>query len=130
MGDAVLGSTAILGSVDTLLSMRRTESARFIQSIQRYGEDMAEQVIELDEDGCPVLAGTREEYDMGRASELVVAFLAKQDQEVPESAIKDGVQGIRRTMVERSLRALVEAGVHGDADGFVPDFLVHGHFGS
>ena len=41
-GDAILGSTAILGSVDTALILKRGEKYRTLESIQRYGTDLEE----------------------------------------------------------------------------------------
>lgn len=49
-GDAILGSTALFGSVDCHLSMKKRKNRRTISSIQRYGEDLPETVIELDKD--------------------------------------------------------------------------------
>ncbi|MAM72720.1 MAG: hypothetical protein CMO29_02760, partial [Tistrella sp.] len=47
-GDSILGSTAIFGSVDTALIMRKKGAGRTLESIQRYGEDLPETVIGLD----------------------------------------------------------------------------------
>lgn len=46
--DAPLGSTALSGAVSTLIIMRRTESYRLIQTVQRLGQDMAETVLNFD----------------------------------------------------------------------------------
>jgi hypothetical protein len=42
--DSPLGSTAIGGAVSTLIVLKRTESDRTIQSVQRIGQDMPETV--------------------------------------------------------------------------------------
>jgi hypothetical protein len=48
-GDDVLGSTAIFGAVDTLVLMRRRkDNQRVLQSIQRYGTDLAETLVPMD----------------------------------------------------------------------------------
>lgn len=46
--DSPLGSTAIAGSVDTLIYMKRGTAHRTIQTVQRSGEDMPETVLEMD----------------------------------------------------------------------------------
>src|SRR5262249_17290404 len=43
--DAVLGSTAISGSVDTVVNLTRTERYRTISTVQRTGDDLLERVI-------------------------------------------------------------------------------------
>jgi hypothetical protein len=45
--DAVLGSTAITGSVDQIFVIARTGKVRTIQSIQRVGEDLDERILDL-----------------------------------------------------------------------------------
>jgi hypothetical protein len=47
-GDALLGSTAFFGTVDSLLTMKRRQQARTLESVQRYGEDITETVVRLD----------------------------------------------------------------------------------
>jgi len=109
-GDNVLGSTAILGSVDTLISLRRTEHGRFLSTIQRYGEDLAEQVLELDTAGRPDLVGSRADHDLGRAETSVRSFLVGCAEPATETEIREGAKGTRRQIVGNALRALVAAG--------------------
>src|SRR5262245_17584786 len=47
-GDAILGSTAIFGAVDTALLLRRSEKYRTLASLQRYGADLEEITVTLD----------------------------------------------------------------------------------
>ncbi len=47
-GDAVMGSTGFFGAVDALLTMRKKEKVRTIESTQRYGEDLPETIVHLD----------------------------------------------------------------------------------
>lgn len=54
-GDAILGSTALFGSVDCHLSMKKRQHGRTISSTQRYGEDLPETVIELDKESGMIL---------------------------------------------------------------------------
>jgi len=107
-GDSILGSTAILGSVDTALILRRTESARLLSSIQRYGTDLPETVVELDrETQAPHAAGLREEIDLRDAGERILEFLAAAPGPVTEKEIDEGVEG-RRQLKLRAVRALLE----------------------
>jgi dipeptidyl aminopeptidase/acylaminoacyl peptidase len=46
--DATLGSTAIFGTVDTQISLKRTDARRTIDTIQRYGIDMETTVLNFD----------------------------------------------------------------------------------
>lgn len=49
-GDSILGSTALFGSVDCALIMKRNESYRIIESTQRYGVDLPRTVLTFDVD--------------------------------------------------------------------------------
>ena len=55
--DSVLGSTALAGSVDNLLVLRRSDRYRTLASIQRVGPDLAQTVVSLDEGTGRVEAG-------------------------------------------------------------------------
>jgi hypothetical protein len=105
-GDSILGSTAIFGSVDTALILRRTESARLLSSFQRYGTDLPETVVELDaETQAPRAAGLREEIDLRDAGERIIEFLAAAPGPLTEDEIDQGVEG-RRALKVKALRAL------------------------
>jgi hypothetical protein len=57
-GDNTLGSTALFGSVDTLLSYQRdADGQRILLSIQRYGDDMPPTLIALDSETTLVRSG-------------------------------------------------------------------------
>jgi hypothetical protein len=47
-GDALLGSTAFFGIADSLLTMKRRQQVRTLETVQRYGEDFLETVVRLD----------------------------------------------------------------------------------
>ena len=49
--DAVLGSTALTGSVDNVFLLNRTDRYRVLSSVQRIGADLEETVITLDDAG-------------------------------------------------------------------------------
>jgi hypothetical protein len=66
--DAILGSTAIAGSLDTGILLNRSPRYRTIATIQRSGDDLAETLLELDPTtGALRLAGSR-----ARADEAIV----------------------------------------------------------
>ncbi len=107
-GDAILGSTALLGSVDTALVLRRTERYRTLASIQRYGPDLEESVLELGADGWPKLAGSKGERDVSLAEERILEHLAGRESGLMEPEILEAVEG-RTRHLRPALRALVAA---------------------
>jgi DNA repair protein RadA/Sms len=112
-GDAILGSTALFGAVDTALLLRRhPDQSRTIESIQRYGEDLAESVLTLDEaTGTVQLAGTVAERRQRDAEEAVLAVLSAQPAaELTEPEIREATE-MKGLVVSQALRALVARGV-------------------
>jgi hypothetical protein len=112
-GDAILGSTALFGAVDTALLLRRhPDQSRTIESIQRYGEDLAESVLTLDEaTGTVQLAGTVAERRQRDAEEAVLAVLSAQPAaELTEPEIREATE-MKGLVVSQALRALVACGV-------------------
>ncbi|MEX0998642.1 MAG: AAA family ATPase [Thermodesulfobacteriota bacterium] len=63
-GDEVLGSTALYGAVDTLITTSKDAGGiRYIQTIQRYGIDLEKSVLNLDENNDTVTVnGTYAEF--------------------------------------------------------------------
>jgi hypothetical protein len=109
-GDTVLGSTALFGGVDTLLEMRRSGDRRTIGSIQRYGNNMPESVIEMDAATFRVsLAGTRKEADERAIAAEILTYLQEHDEPVAREIIEEAVEG--RTAAKRAaLHTLAEGG--------------------
>lgn len=106
-GDAVLGSTAIFSSVDTLLIMKRHDDCRTLTSIQRYGEDLAETTLHFDKDSRVITLGQgKQEEDLTRIENAVVDFLREQAEPVTEPLIMDEVEG-RQALKRKALRQLV-----------------------
>jgi hypothetical protein len=110
-GDAILGSTALFGTVDTALILSRNEQRRTLCSIQRYGSDLPETVVELDEGGRPVASGTRQEVEEAIVKDEIRAVLSGRDREgLGEEEIfarcSSGKTKTRRT----ALRSLVATG--------------------
>ncbi len=56
-GDEALGSTAIFGAVETMFIMKREGDIRFIESIQREGEDLEKTIVNFDIQTGRVTAG-------------------------------------------------------------------------
>ncbi len=111
-GDAILGSTAIYGAVDTALILKRTEHYRTLQSRQRYGPDLLEEIIlELDPVTRWVSAGpSRKDADRAKAATAIMDYLKGQREAVEESVIDEAVEGKKAVKVA-ALRELVARGV-------------------
>ena len=78
-GDDILGSTGLLGGVDTTILIKKRENRRTFSTIQRYhkgdGEDLPETVIELNKDGSLSAKGTRQDVEIEETMLLVVEAL-------------------------------------------------------
>jgi len=108
--DTILGSTAIVGTVDVaLLLRRRDDNTRTLTTLQRTGEDLPESVLTLDAQQEPQIGGTRAAYDAKQSEEKVVAWLNRQSEPVTRDAVKEAVEG-RAEVVLRALQRLVESG--------------------
>ncbi len=109
-GDSILGSTALMGAVDTVILLRRTNRCRTLWTVQRYGDDLEEVVFELDpETRTPYLAGSREAFEGGVIEEAVLSALREAQEPLTEEEIDQRVNG--RTGPKRAaLRRLVGRG--------------------
>jgi putative DNA primase/helicase len=106
-GDSVLGSTAIFGSVDTLMVMKRHEHYRTLQTIQRYGDDLEETILNFDRETRTVtIGGTRQEQDVNMMKKAIICFLSTQNEPITEAVINQGVEGAVRFKC-KALRELV-----------------------
>ncbi|MFC1929971.1 AAA family ATPase [Chloroflexota bacterium] len=104
-GDGILGSTALFGSVDTALIMKRRESGRTLESIQRYGLDIPRTLLTFDpETGVIDTAGTVDELDMQRLSDEVLQTL--EAGELTEKEIRDAIGG-NKGLAGKALRKLL-----------------------
>jgi hypothetical protein len=109
-GDSILGSTAIFGTVDTALMMRKMEGYRTLQSEQRYGASLEETVLRYDATTRTVSLGdTKEAEDLTRLSQAISEYLQGQTAPVTEAVIDDTVEG-RRGLRKKALRQLVAEG--------------------
>jgi AAA domain-containing protein/Toprim domain-containing protein len=108
--DSILGSTAIVGTVDVaLLLKRREDHTRTIMTLQRSGEDLPESVLVLDAHQEPRLEGTRADYDAKQVGERVLAWLAHQVEPVTRKAIEEAVEG-RADTIWQAVARLVDEG--------------------
>lgn len=109
-GDSVLGSTAIFGSVDTLLIMKRLEAYRTISSFQRYGDDLPETTLHFDKNSRTVEIGKPKiEEDIDSLKKAIIEFLSSQGEPVIKPVIMDEVEG-RAVIKRKALTELVRDG--------------------
>lgn len=106
-GDAVLGSTALFGIVDTLITMRKRERARTIETVQRYGEDLPETILHLDpESGIVSDAGDMAEFTLNQRKKAVLESIGSDWQSV--AAIKEIVGGTNQGLTSKAVLALFD----------------------
>jgi hypothetical protein len=110
-GDAILGSTAILGSVDTAILLKRTERYRTICTIQRYGTDLEETVLEFDPGSRAASLGKgRHETDESRLAGEIQNVLRGRALPVTEAEVLADVEG-KTGPKRKALRRLVRGNV-------------------
>jgi AAA domain len=112
-GDDVLGSTAIFGAVDTLvLFRRRKDNLRVLQTIQRYGTDLGETVIPMDDTGRIGLGSAVSEMKQAEARAKVREVLEKlgDGESLDLPAIREQTE-MERTPVYRAVQELLDAGI-------------------
>ncbi len=106
--DQLLGSTQLVGIVDTLLVMRRQDQVRTLKSIQRYGQDLPETVLTLNgTTGMVSEAGIYGEVKQQHAGDGVLAVIG--NKELTEDEIKI-LMGGDHTLVAKALRTLLGDG--------------------
>lgn len=111
-GDGVLGSQALFASVDTLMQMKRSERYRTVQSIQRYGTDLDETVLEMDPGTFRLTcSGSRHDVDARSIADQIEAYLSTlgPGEEAERDQIETNVEA-RTGLLRETLKGLVEAG--------------------
>ena len=108
--DAILGSTAIFGGVDSAIILKKYDRHRTIQSSQRYGTDWPETVLEFSsEDKSLSLGEERTEVERNRFADAIVSFLSSCIEPQTREQIEARVEG--KTKHKRAaIKQLVEAG--------------------
>jgi hypothetical protein len=108
-GDALLGSTGFFGAVDTLLTMRKRNNVRTLETIQRYGQDLPETVVNLDvETGVVTPGGDMQALQLAERKAEVLGSL--DDEELTEADIKERVGG-PKGLTSKAVRVLLEEGL-------------------
>ena len=105
--DAVLGSTALSGSVDNIFVLSRGERDRTLQSVQRIGPDMEPTVVEQDEDtGGMVAKGSKRMADLNHAADLILEALRDEREPQTERWLREHIEASPRCQ-GAALRMLV-----------------------
>jgi hypothetical protein len=105
--DAILGSTAIAGSVDTAILLTRSARYRTIATVQRTGEDLDETVLVLDESsGRLRLGGSRLIADQNVVVEQLYQALDAVGEPQTQCELFDRVEA-RRTLKLAALKVLL-----------------------
>ncbi len=97
--DSPLGSTALGGIVSTLLLLKRTETYRTLQTVQRICTDLSETVLAFD----PVtrklsLDGSKAERDQSDAESRILTYLQTAGKPQAQKQIRDEVEGTTKTI--------------------------------
>jgi hypothetical protein len=108
--DSLLGSTAIGGTPDTRIIIKKKGDVRTIEVIQRYGRPIPETVLHYDPETRFITAGeTLERAETINMKESIADFLKMQPEPVCERDIKEGLDGNNRHK-QTALRELVAEG--------------------
>lgn len=107
-GDALLSSTALFGSVDCHIQMRKRDTGRTVSTTQRYGEDIPETVIELEkETGIVTAQGDLQSFVLKRAKGEILKAIGNEE-ERNEQQIKEFIEGFSQGVISKALRELVD----------------------
>jgi len=106
-GDDILGSTGLLGGVDTSIHIKKRDKRRTFFTIQRYGEDTPETVIELREDGSLEATGSRQDVEIEEVKPLILA--AVKTETLAKTEIYERIEK-GKTIVSKAVDLLVETG--------------------
>jgi len=111
-GDNVLGSTALFGFVDTLVTIKRgVQGRRTMATRQRYGDDLEELVITLDpRTKLLQVAGARADVDRAECEAKIIAALrAASGQWLERVDLLDDIEARRATKLD-ALQRVVDDG--------------------
>lgn len=105
--DTTLGSTAIFGSVDTAIVLKKTDGKRTIETQQRYGVDLEPTILVFNsETKSAELGGSKEEDDIQKIEAAILEFLKTKGEGVSEPAIGEEIDG-RTGAKRKALRNLL-----------------------
>ena len=112
--DAILGSTAIAGSLDTGILLSRSARYRTISTVQRNGDDLDETLLVLDEtSGALRLAGSRALADQAQIRDALYDALANATDPLTQPEWFDLVEG-HKTKKLAALKSLLAVGNDGN----------------
>jgi hypothetical protein len=103
--DAVLGSTALTGSVDNVFLLNRTDRYRLLSSSQRIGTDLEETVITLDEAGRIHGGQQRHAADVDHLQTALVAAITT-NPDMSRAEWLEAVEGRKQIKLEALKRVL------------------------
>jgi len=108
--DSPLGSTAFAAAVDTLLVLNRSDKYRTLATVQRYGTDLPETLLDFDSDAKTLSLGAdKAEAEQERIAGTIIDYLGGCQEAQTEPEISEGVEG--KTVYKRAaLRSLFGAG--------------------
>lgn len=108
-GDGVLGSTAIFGSVDSLLMLEKRKDQIYVRSIQRYGDSLEPHLLSYDKESrAHSLGSSSEEIQRSSHEDKVLSFLTARPNST-ESDIHSNVEGHKAT-IGLTIRRLTSEG--------------------
>ena len=108
-GDAVLGSQSLLGLVDTVFLLKRHEDVRTVSTMQRYGTDLEETVLDMDsETGLIGIAGSFSEIRIEGVMHQITEAVRKAFDPMTEAEIREAVGG-DRAVVAKAIRQAAES---------------------
>ena len=90
----MLGSTAIRGNIDTTLIIRTEGARRVIETTQRYGANMPETYLDIDEaTGRIQAAGEKRESRRSEMRENILYIVGEAGEPMKKSQIEERVTG-------------------------------------
>ncbi|MDB5038082.1 MAG: uncharacterized protein JWQ35_1610, partial [Bacteriovoracaceae bacterium] len=93
-GDAILGSTAIFGTVDAGLFVKKSEKYRTLASVQRYGKNIPETVLVYDEVTRRFDEGkSKSEVEFKELEKQIIDVLFQASAPLSREALEDQVEG-------------------------------------
>lgn len=97
--DSPLGSTALGGIVSTLLLLKRTETYRTLQTVQRICNDLPETVLAFDSARRKLsLDGSKAERDQSDAERRILDHIESSAQPQTQKQIREEVEGTTKTI--------------------------------
>ena len=93
-GEELLGSTAIRGNIDTTLIIRPDGNRRVMETTQRYGANMPETYLDIDEaTGRIQAAGEKRETRRSEMRESILCIVGEAGEPMKKSQIEEKVTG-------------------------------------